>query len=113
VLRACVVDWGVTVGNGKALLFIAAVCWLALGVYLVGALLRRFELTRKCGQVITKIAFVLYVFGAGAGLLIVLSTINSSDLANVAMIYAIFAGFPVLVCSIQFFELARKRKRDQ
>lgn len=99
-------------GNLQGLLFIAAVCWLALGGYLLGALLRRAQVTRALGETLNKMAFVLYVLGVGATAVILSSYINDSDLPNVAMLYGALVGIPVLVCSIQFYRLASKRKRD-
>lgn len=98
--------------NGQGLLFIAATCWLALGAYLLGALLRRVALTRSIGHVVNKLAFVLYVFGTGMSALIVLSYVNKSEFTTVASLFGIFVGIPVLVCSIQFYRAIPKRTRD-
>ena len=99
-------------GNGQGLLFIAAVCWLALGTYLLGALLRRAELTRSIGETVNKVAVVLYVLGTGLTALILLSYVNTSDFFMVAGLFGAFVGIPVLVCSIQFYRAMPKRKRD-
>lgn len=98
--------------NGQGLLFIAAVCWLALGAYLVGALLRRVALTRSIGDAVNKLAFLLYVLGTGMTAVIVLSTVNTSEFMTVASLFGIAAGLPMLVCSIQFYRARAKRARD-
>ncbi len=99
-------------GNGGGLLFIAAVCWLALGAYLIGAMLRRAELTKSIGEGMNKFAFVLFVLGTGMTALIVLSYVNTSDFFTVAGLYGMFVGIPVLVCAIQFYRTMPRRKRD-
>ena len=99
-------------GNGGGLLVIGAICWLALGAYLVGALLRRAEVTRAVGESVNTLAFLLYVLGAGASAVVVLSYVNDSDLLMVATLYGIVTGVPLLVCAIQFHFRAPRRKRD-
>jgi hypothetical protein len=99
-------------GNGGGLLFIGAICWLALGAYLTGALLRRAEVTRAVGESVNTFAFLLYVLGAGATVVILISYVNDSNLPMVAALYGAVVGIPVLVCSIQFYRNAPKRKRD-
>lgn len=98
--------------NGQGLLFIMATCWLALGAYLIGALLRRVELTRAIGEVVNKLAFVLYVLGTGMTAVIVLSYVNKSDFSTVASLFGIAVGLPVVLCSIQFYRAIPKRKRE-
>jgi hypothetical protein len=99
-------------GNGGGLLFIGALCWLALGAYLTGALLRRAEVTRAVGESVNTLAFLLYVLGAGATAVILISYVNDSNLPMVATLYGAVVGIPLLVCSIQFYRNASKRKRD-
>jgi hypothetical protein len=99
-------------GNAWGLLVIGAICWLALLAYLTGALLRRAERTRTFGTSLNRLAFLLYVLGAGATAVVVLSYVADSDLPMVATLYGIVTGVPLLVCAIQFHFRAPQRKRD-
>jgi hypothetical protein len=98
-------------GNLYALVFVAGACWLALLMYLVGALLRKVDASRALGETIHTFAFSLYVLGGGITALFLMTQLGDNDFVDALKGAALIVGFPILVCSIQFFRLAQQRKR--
>ena len=99
-------------GNFYALVFTAGACWLAMLLYFVGAVLRKVEPSRQAGEAVNSFAFSLYVLGGGVTVLFLMTQMFDSHFFDALTAAGVIVGFPVLVCSIQFFRLAQKRKRE-
>lgn len=91
-------------GNGKVFLFIAGLCWAALLLNTLGALIKRFAPIRKLGIVIQWQAFAFYLLGLGGTVAIIFSTTTREGWAFIAFLVGVFTFVPLGVNTVQFYK---------
>jgi len=92
---------------GKAGLVIAALCWAAPIVNWLGALLRRFKLTREPGLIIQCLAGVIFLLGVGGLALFVADIIAKNRDWIMTPVVLLVLGVPLLICAAQYYRSFR------
>lgn len=101
-------------GNLKALLFLAAACWVSLLANMLGLFLRRFGFTRTLGMIIQWQAFITYLLSLAATVALVWNLVGTNKgWPGVVMLIAVFTAVPLVAVTRQFYRLARQRKKIQ
>ena len=94
--------------NGKVLLVVVALCWAALAINLLGALLKRLPAIRKYGVFVQWLAFVTYVLGVGGTGMMLHEILSRQGPGEMASLIGGVTVIPIAICTVQFFKAAKQ-----
>ncbi len=93
---------------GKDALYLAALCWMTLGVSIASIFLRAFDLTRWVGSAVNWIAVVMFTFALLGAVAIIADTVM--DYPGIALVLLLIMGLPLVLCALHFHKLLRHRR---
>lgn len=93
---------------GKDALYLAALCWMTLGVSIVGVVLRGFQITRRLGSAINWLAVAMFLLAMLGTLAILADTVINYPV--IALVLLGVMGLPLALCAMHFYKLLRHRR---
>lgn len=93
---------------GKDALYVAALCWMTLGVSIASIVLRSFDLTRWVGSAVNWIAAGMFTLGLLGAVAIIADTVMGYP--GTALVLAGVMGLPLVLCALHFYKLLRHRR---